>query len=62
MNNSVMLKAISEYAQKYGVTVVALGDPNQNTAKINYEIWYKDEKTGAETYTGKNGSSYVGYE
>ena len=62
MNNSVVLKAISEYAQKNNITVICLGDPNQNTARLNYEEWGKKTEGSEREYLGKNGNSYDGYE
>ena len=56
MNNSVRLKAISEYAQKNDILVFALGDPNQNTGKITYEL-----STGTDGKVSYSSSS-DGYE
>lgn len=49
MNNSIRLKALSEYAQKHGILIVALGDPNQNTAKLKYAV--STDGSGNTNYT-----------
>lgn len=47
MNNSVILKAVSDYAIKDNAIVVALGDPFQNSGKLSY--LGKNITTGKDT-------------
>ena len=68
MNNSIVLEAISRFAQREGAIVVAMGDTKQTPAKIDNEFdgyedcWYLSTPELTATFRAENTAKAENYQ